>query len=90
MKLIYFLENEKPGSSTVPNWQRFEEVGEIWQQTRLFIPKQDFTQRVVVRGEIQASEDDLGHTAIDDFLLTEGSCQNPEGTECCISLFRMP
>lgn len=77
-----------PGSSTIPNWQRFEEVGEIWQQVRLFIPKQDFTQRVLVRGEVQASSNDLGHTAIDDFYLTKGSCQNPEGTENFINFYR--
>lgn len=82
-----FLDFENPGSSVIPNWQRFEEVGEIWQQVRLFIPNQNFTQRVVVRGEVQASSDNLGHTAIDDFHLTEGSCQNPEGTGNCINLF---
>lgn len=82
------LASEQPGSSALANWQRFEEVGETWQQVRLFVPWQNFSQRVVVRGEAQDGTDDLGHTAIDDFRLTEGSCQNPEGTENFIRLYR--
>ena len=58
-----------------------DEMGDMWQEVRLFIPHQDFAQWVSVEGQVQLSNSDLGHTAVDDFRLTDGSCQNPAGTQ---------
>ncbi|XP_071520575.1 LOW QUALITY PROTEIN: MAM and LDL-receptor class A domain-containing protein 1-like [Panulirus ornatus] len=75
LKLFILKAGEKPGATQIPDWDHFKEVGETWQQVRLFIPKREYDQYVTLEASTQPSNGDYGHTAIDDILLTEGSCQ---------------
>ncbi|KAK8747584.1 hypothetical protein OTU49_016474 [Cherax quadricarinatus] len=57
-------------------------MGETWQQVHLFIQKQEYAQYIALVGNTQNSNGDLGHSAVDDILLTDGSCDSLRGNTC--------
>nr|XP_053646985.1 MAM and LDL-receptor class A domain-containing protein 1-like [Cherax quadricarinatus] len=82
LKLFILKAGEKPGISSFPDWVHLREMGETWQQVHLFIQKQEYAQYIALVGNTQNSNGDLGHSAVDDILLTDGSCDSLRGNTC--------
>ncbi|KAG7165100.1 MAM and LDL-receptor class A domain-containing protein 2-like 1, partial [Homarus americanus] len=82
LKMYILKAGEKPQVSDPPDWDHLREVGETWQQVHLFIPKQDYSQHVALVANTQNNNGDDGHSAVDDILLTDGSCDSLRGNKC--------
>lgn len=68
--------------SDIPDWQHLTEVGESWQEVRMYITNKTFQQHVIIIATTSTTSptQDFGHTALDDFLLIDGSCNYIGGT----------
>ncbi|CAL4063834.1 unnamed protein product, partial [Meganyctiphanes norvegica] len=78
---VYVIDKASGSGKTEPIWELWEDHGEKWFEVQFFIPNTNRTKYVVVEAESISSSEDLGHTAIDDILMTDGSC-NRKGSEC--------
>lgn len=58
------------------DWVAAGEMGETWHQLTFFVPSTTHEDQLVVLEAVLGAEDypDLGHTAIDDVVLYDGSC----------------
>lgn len=79
-KLLYFFvfssDSFQPSQESV-DWVAMGEMGEKWHQMRFFVPNttMEENQLIVLEAVLGNDDnDDLGHTAIDDVVLYNGSC----------------
>lgn len=69
-----------------PSWARAGEAGEEWLPVRLSLPPEPgHAHKVVLEAGLGENDHtDLGHAALDDFLLTDGSCSALNSGECSL------